>query len=115
MKFLKIFGVVIFVYCCLGIFNTIQAETPDGDPPIYETPGMVKRPVPVYCGPSAFMLETAVTTFRQEPLIVGDVIIPTTGEKVAMVSIFVHKDKITDMSVMMTMFNRDETCVLAYG
>ena len=115
MKFLKIFGVVIFVYCCLGIFNIAKAETPDGDPPIYDTPGMVKKPVPVYCGPTEFMLDTAVKKFNQEPLVVGKVIIPQTGEFVAMVTVFVHKDKKKDMSVLMTMFTRDETCVLAYG
>ena len=115
MKFLKIFGVVIFVYCCLGIFNIAKAETPDGDPPIYATPGMVKKPVPVYCGPTEFMLDTAVKKFNQEPLVVGKVIIPQTGEFVAMVTVFVHKDKKKDMSVLMTMFTRDETCVLAYG
>ena len=114
-KYIKIFGVVIFVYCCLGIFNIAKAETPDGDPPIYDTPGMVKKPVPVYCGPTEFMLDTAVKKFNQEPLVVGKVIIPQTGEFVAMVTVFVHKDKKKDMSVLMTMFTRDETCVLAYG
>ena len=115
MKFFKIFGVVIFVYCCLGIFNIAKAETPDGNPPIYETPGLFKKPVPVYCGPTEFMLDTAVKTFNQEPLVVGKVIVPQTGEMVAMVTVFVHKDGTKDMSVLMTMFNRDETCVLAYG
>ena len=115
MKFIKILGVVIFVYCCLGIFNIAKAETPDGDPPIYDTPGMVKKPVPVYCGPTEFMLKTAVEEFNQEPLVVGKVIIPQTGELVAMLTVFVHKDKKFDMSVLMTMLDKDETCVLGYG
>ena len=115
MKFLKIFGVVIFVYCCLGIFNIAKAETPDGDPPIYDTPGMVKKPVPVYCGPTEFMLTTAVTQFKQEPLVVGKVMIPTTGEMVGLLTIFVHKDNQFDMSVLMTMLTTGETCVLGYG
>lgn len=117
MKFIKILGVAIFVYCCLGIFNILQAQhniaSPDG--PLYETPGMIKKPVPVYCGPTEFMLNTAVKEFKQEPLVVGKVIVPQTGELVAMVTVFVHKDRQFDMSVLMTMLDKDQTCVLAYG
>jgi len=115
MKFIKIFGVIIFVYCCLGIFNIAKAETPDGDPPIYETPGMIKKPVPVYCGPTEFMFNTAIEKFNQEPLVVGKVIIPQTGELIAMLTVFVSKDRKFDMSVLMTHLTRDETCVLGYG
>ena len=117
-NFIKIFGVVIFVYCCLGIFNILNAEhttTPPGDPPIYDTPGLMKKPVPVYCGPTEFMLKTVTEEFKNEPLVVGKVIIPQTGEVVAIVTVFVHKDRQFDMSVLMTMFNKNETCVLAYG
>jgi hypothetical protein len=46
---------------------------------------------------------------------VGKVIIPQTGELVAMLTVFVHKDKKFDMSVLMTMLDKDETCVLGYG
>ena len=117
MKFIKILGVAIFVYCCLGIFNILQAQhniaTPDG--PLYEQPGMIKKPVPVYCGPTEFMLKTAVEEFNQEPLVVGKVIIPQTGEVVAMLTVFIHKDKEFDMSILMTQLTRDETCVLGYG
>ena len=116
-KLIKIFGVAIFVYCCLGIFNILQAQhniaSPDG--PLYDTPGMIKKPVPVYCGPTEFMLNTAVKEFNQEPLVVGKVIVPQTGELVAMVTVFVHKDHKFDMSVLMTMLDKDQTCVLAYG
>ena len=113
MKFIKILGVVIFVYCCLGIFNIAKAETPDGDPPIYEQPGLMKKPM--YCGPTEFMLKTVTEEFNNEPLVVGKVIIPQTGELVAMLTVFVHKDKKFDMSVLMTMLDKDETCVLGYG
>ena len=115
MKFIKILGVVIFVYCCLGIFNIAKAETPDGKPPILNAPGMIKKPVPVYCGPTEFMLDSAVKGFKQQPYIVGSVIVPSTQETVAILSIFVHTDKVKDMSVLMTMLNTNETCVLAYG
>ena len=113
MKFIKILGVVIFVYCCLGIFNIAKAETPDGDPPIYEQPGLMKKPV--YCGPTEFMLRTVTETFNNEPLVVGKVLIPQTGELVAMLTVFVHKDRLKDMSVLMTMLDKNETCVLGYG
>jgi len=116
-KYIKIFGVVIFVYCCLGIFNIAKAEhniaTPDG--PLYEQPGMIKKPVPVYCGPTEFMFNTAIEKFNQEPLVVSKVIIPQTGELIAMLTVFVHKDKTRDMSVLMTTLDRNETCVLGYG
>ena len=115
MKFVKILGVVIFVYCCLGIFNIAKAETPDGDPPTYDQPGMMKKPVPVYCGPTEFMFNTATEKFNQEPLVVGKVVIPQTGELIAMLTVFVHKDKTRDMSVLMTTLDRNETCVLGYG
>ena len=116
-KYIKIFGVVIFVYCCLGIFNVLQAQhniaTPDG--PLYETPGMIKKPVPVYCGPTEFMLNAAIEKFNQEPLVVGKVIIPQTGEVIAMLTVFVAKDHEFDMSVLMTMLDKNETCVLGYA
>ena len=115
MKFIKIFGVIIFVYCCLGIFNITKAETPDGDPPIYNTPGFIKKPVPVYCGPTEFMLKTATEEFSQEPLVVGKVIVPQTGKVVAIVTVFVSKDRQFDMSVLMTMLDKNETCLLAYS
>ena len=117
MKFIKILGVVIFVYCCLGIFNTIQAQqniaTPDGR--LYEQPGFIKKPVPVYCGPTEFMLNAAIEKFNQEPLVVGKVIIPQTGEVIAMLTVFVAKDHEFDMSVLMTMLDKNETCVLGYA
>ena len=116
-KYIKIFGVVIFVYCCLGIFNIAKAEhniaTPDG--PLYEQPGMIKKPVPVYCGPTEFMLNAAIEKFNQEPLVVGKVIIPQTGELIAMLTVFVAKDHKFDMSVLMTTLDKNETCVLGYG
>ena len=118
MKFIKILGVVIFVYCCLGIFNTTQAEhnnTAGPDGPLYEQPGMIKKPVPVYCGPTEFMFNTAIEKFNQEPLVVGKVIIPQTGELIAMLTVFVAKDHKFDMSVLMTMLDKNETCVLGYG
>ena len=114
-KYIKIFGVVIFVYCCLGIFNIAKAEhetTPKGD--LFGQQGVVKKPVPVYCGPTEMMLNAVTTQFKNEPLVVGKVI-TATGETVAMVTVFVHTDHTSDMSVLMTMLNTGETCVLAYG
>ena len=117
MKFIKILGVAIFVYCCLGIFNILQAQhniaTPDK--PLYTIPGMVQKPVPVYCGPTELMLKIATEEFNQEPLVVGKMIIPQTGEMIAMVTVFVAKDHKFDMSVLMTSFTKNETCVLAYS
>ena len=114
-KYIKIFGVVIFVYCCLGIFNIAKAEhetTPKGD--LFGQQGVIKKPVPVYCGPTEMMLNAVTTQFKNEPLVVGKVI-TATGETVAMVTVFVHTDHTSDMSVLMTMLNTGETCVLAYG
>ena len=84
-------------------------------PPIYDTPGLMKKPVPVYCGPTEFMLKTVTENFNNEPLVVGKVIIPQTGEVIAMLTVFVHKDHKFDMSVLMTMLDKNETCVLGYG
>ena len=84
------------------------------DPPIYQTPGLLKKPVPVYCGPTEFMLKSATKTFNQVPLVAGQVI-TSTGEVVAMITVFIHQDGLTDMSVLMTMLDKNETCVLGYG
>ena len=114
-KYIKIFGVAIFVYCCLGIFNIARAEhetTPKGD--LYGQQGMIKKPVPVYCGPTEMMLTAVTTQFKNEPLVVGKVI-TATGETVAMLTVFVHTDHTFDMSVLMTMLNTNETCVLGYA
>ena len=84
-------------------------------PPIYQTPGLVKKPVPVYCGPTDKMFDAATKGFNQKPLVASSVIIPSTGEVVAVLTIFVNNDEKTDMSVLMTMITRNETCVLGYG
>ena len=76
---------------------------------------MIKKPVPVYCGPTEFMLNAAIEKFNQEPLVVGKVIIPQTGEVIAMLTVFVAKDHEFDMSVLMTMLDKNETCVLGYA
>jgi len=41
--------------------------------------------------------------------------IPQTGEVVAMLTVFIHTDHTSDMSVLMTMLNTGETCVLGYA
>jgi hypothetical protein len=76
---------------------------------------LVKKPVPVYCGPTDKMFDTATRVFKQKPLVASSVINPLTGEVVAVLTIFVNDDEKTDMSVLMTMLNRNETCVLGYG
>ena len=105
--------IILFLAIIYTGLNSLQAETPDGDPPIYEQPGLMKKPV--YCGPTEFMLKTVTEEFNNEPLVVGKVIIPQTGEVIAMLTVFVHKDKKFDMSVLMTMLDKNETCVLGYG
>ena len=104
--------IILFLAIIYTGLNSLQAETPEGKPPIYEQLGMVKKPV--YCGPTEFMLKTVTEEFNNEPLVVGKVI-TSTGEVIAMLTVFVHKDKKFDMSVLMTMLDKDETCVLGYG
>ena len=111
---------ILWMFIIITSFFTMNGAKAEHEhepvkPPIYETPGMIKKPVPVYCGPTEFMLKTVTENFNNEPLVVGKVIIPQSGEVVAMVTVFVHKDKLTDMSVLMTMLNKNETCVLGYG
>ncbi len=105
--------IILFLAIIYTGLNSLQAETPEGKPPIYEQPGLVKKPV--YCGPTEFMLKTVTENFNNEPLVAGKVIIPQTGELVAMLTVFVHKDHKFDMSVLMTMLDKNETCVLGYG
>jgi len=104
--------IILFLAIIYTGLNSLQAETPEGKPPIYEQPGLMKKPM--YCGPTEFMLKTVTEEFNNEPLVVGKVI-TATGEVIAMLTVFVHKDKKFDMSVLMTMLDKDETCVLGYG
>ena len=104
--------IILFLAIIYTGLNSLQAETPEGKPPIYEQPGLVKKPV--YCGPTEFMLKTVTENFNNEPLVAGKVI-TATGEVIAMLTIFVHKDHKFDMSVLMTMLDKNETCVLGYG
>ncbi len=105
--------IILFLAIIYTGLNSLQAETPEGKPPIYEQPGLMKKPM--YCGPTEFMLKTVTEEFNNEPLVVGKVLIPQTGELVAMLTVFVHKDRLKDMSVLMTMLDKNETCVLGYG
>ena len=104
--------IILFLAIIYTGLNSLQAETPEGKPPIYETPGLMEKPM--YCGPTEFMLKTVTEEFNNEPLVVGKVI-TATGEVIAVLTVFVHKDKKFDMSVLMTMLDKDETCVLGYG
>ncbi len=116
--FKKLWIPLMFIIIILFFaINKVKAEHDHKpvSPPIYDTPGLMKKPVPVYCGPTEFMLKTVTEEFNNEPLVVGKVIIPQTGEVVAMLTVFVHKDHKFDMSVLMTMLDKNETCVLGYG
>ena len=95
--------------------NEAKAQHEVDDLPLHKTPGMVTKRVPVYCGPTEFMLDLAGKKFNQQPLVAGTVIVPATGQKIAILTVFVNPDKVTDMSVLMTMLDTNETCVLGYG
>lgn len=114
LKRLWIFSMFIIIISFFWSTN-IKAEHDHVNPPIYETPGLIKKPVPVYCGPTEMMLNTATERFNQVPLVVGEVIREQTGELLAMITVLIHKDGESDMSVVMTMINTGETCVLGYG
>ena len=107
--------IILFLAIIYTGLNSLQAETPDGDTPLYKTPGIIQKPVPVYCGPTEFMLDLATKKFNQQPLVAGTVIVSATGQKVAVLSVFVNKDNVSDMSVLMTMLGKNETCVIGYG
>jgi hypothetical protein len=109
--------IILFLAIIYTGLNSLQAEEKpkDNDPPKYNNPGIINKPVPVYCGQTDFMLDLAAKKFNQQPLVAGTVIVPATGRKIAVLSVFVNKDNVSDMSVLMTMLDTNETCVLGYG
>lgn len=110
MKQIKsiLFG-LIFIICSLN-FNIAKAE--EEKRPMF--PPLTPQQMPIYCGETNMVFETAEKVFKQVPIISGEVInIRGNGQVVGLLTIVMNGNK--DLSVLMTVLEAGTTCIMGYG
>jgi len=111
MKQIKsiLFG-LIFIICSLN-FNIAKAEEKEKQPMF---PPLTPQNMPIYCGETNMVFETAEKVFKQVPIISGEVVnIRGNGQVVGLLTIVMNGDK--DLSVLMTVLEAGTTCIMGYG
>jgi hypothetical protein len=84
--------------------------------PYYDPAQLTLRQVPIYCGDTAFMFETSLDLFNELPIAGADVRTSGTPEGEVLGIITISYNFIRNSgSILMTVPETGETCVLAYG
>jgi hypothetical protein len=113
--FKDIYGVVLIILF-LGIvytaLNSLQAE----EKPKYDLTQLIPKPVPLYCGDTSFVFQTAFELFGETPMMGAEV--RTAGNLEAPVIgilTFTYNKEWNKGTLMMTIPSTFETCILGYG
>ena len=118
---LGIGAITIFFYILFSILNFAQATAPEkpnsgSQGPTYDLKQFQQRAVPLYCGETGWVFQTAFEIFGEEPIAVaevksgGDLNSPTLG-----LLTFTYNESWNKGTIMMTLPSTGETCILAYG
>ena len=112
----SIFGVgaiALFFYILFSVLNFAQSATPKATEPLKQCN---QRAVPLYCGETGWVFQTAFELFGEEPIAAaevksgGDLNSPTLG-----LLTFTYNESWNKGTIMMTLPSTGETCILAYG
>jgi hypothetical protein len=114
--FKDIYGVVLIILF-LGIvytsLNSLQAEEKE---PKYDITQLTPVPVPLYCGDTSFVFQTAFEVFGETPMMGAEV--RTAGNlnnPVIGILTFTYNKEWNKGTLMMTLPSKFQTCVLGYG
>lgn len=110
--FKELFIWVTFIGIVYTVFNSIQAK----EKPNYDLTQLIPKPVPLYCGDTSFVFQTAFEIFGEVPIAgaevrsAGDLNNPVIG-----VLTFTYNEQWNKGTLMMTIPSTFETCILGYG
>ena len=110
--FKELFIWVTFIGIVYTVFNSLQAE----EKPNYDLTQLIPKPVPLYCGDTSFVFQTAFEIFGEVPIAgaevrsAGDLTKPVIG-----VLTFTYNEQWNKGTLMMTIPSTFETCILGYG
>ena len=99
--------IILFLAIVYTGLNSLQAE---------EKPNYDLKPVPLYCGDTSFIFQTAFEIFGEVPIAgaevrnAGDLNNPVIG-----VLTFTYNKEWNKGTLMMTLPSQMETCILGYG
>ena len=113
MKIIKdlrlLIGLLTFIVI-VSIWTDTKAD------PYYDPAQLVLRQVPIYCGETGQMFETSLNLFMEVPIAGADVRTSATPESEVLGIITISYNFIRNSgTILMTVPETGETCVLAYG
>ena len=125
----SIFGVgaiALLFYILFSVLNFAQSATPDATKPLQKEPELktpqydlnflTPRSVPLFCGATGFVFQTAFEIFGEYPLAGSEVRSKGNLDNpiVAMIT-FTYNPKWNKGTLLMTIPETGETCILGYG
>jgi len=99
--------IILFLGIVYSVLNSLQAEPK----PNYDLSRLTPKPVPLYCGDTSFVFQTAFEPIAgAEIRSAGDLNNPIIG-----VLTFTYNKEWKKGTLMMTLPSQFETCILGYG
>ena len=104
--------IILFLGIVCTALNSLQAE----EKPNYDLGQLTPKPVPLYCGDTAFVFQTAFEIFGEVPIAgaevrsAGNLEAPVIG-----ILTFTYNKEWNKGTLMMTIPSSFETCILGYG
>ena len=112
---LGIAAITLFLGIVYASLNTLQAEDKK-DLPLYNTDQLKIRQVPLYCGYTGFIFQTAFETFGEQPIAGAEIRAKGNPETpvIGLLTFTYNKDN-NKGTFMITLPDTGETCILGYG
>tara|TARA_B100000427_G_scaffold160144_1_gene133165 strand:- start:1699 stop:2124 length:426 start_codon:yes stop_codon:yes gene_type:complete len=112
---LGIAGIILFLGIVYASLNAIQAED-NKNLPLYDKGKLQVRQVPLYCGYTGFIFQTAFETFGEQPIAGAEVRAKGNPETpvIGLLTFTYNKDN-NKGTFMITLPDTGETCILGYG
>ena len=111
--FSALLGFILLIPIAYG--NTVLAEHTT-EKPLYDLKQLTQRMVPMYCGDTAFIFQTAFEIFGEKPIAGGEV--RSKGDlhnPVVGVLTFTYNEHLNKGTFMITVPSTMQTCILGYG
>ena len=107
--------VTLFLGIVYASLNAIQAED-NKNLPLYDKGKLQVRQVPLYCGYTGFIFQTAFETFGEQPIAGAEVRAKGNPESpvIGLLTFTYNKDN-NKGTFMITLPDTGETCILGYG
>ena len=112
---LGIAGIILFLGIVYASLNAIQAED-NKNLPLYDKGKLQVRQVPLYCGYTGFIFQTAFETFGEQPIAGAEIRAKGNPETpvIGLLTFTYNKDN-NKGTFMITLPDTGETCILGYG